>query len=621
MNTTLTTSFIFLFVHLYAAGIMAQTTSENTNSEQMAQQYFKDGNWEKALNLYESLSERFPGEADYRYHAGVTMVLLNKDMERALNHLHFAVLREVPVDVYYYLALAHFKRYEIKEAREQVQLFLEFGRKSDIRSLQARELAQKMANAELIYRFGYSLEGAGKEKITAEKLGLLGSLKNFGGRFGSVPQDLQDYVNTIDGFQGLCFYPDNLQPGDYMYFSAYSKLSSSNADIYRAEYMGNDAFNRPEKLPPSVNTPEDELFPVYHPKSQTLYFSSKGHFNSGGYDVFVSTNKGEPDNWSEVENKDFPLNSPANEYFLIPSDKSPYLLLASDRETSGDEIMLYQLNIPETNKLPEEYAEAKELRRQASITKKYLPAGTIFGSPVFSSAKKEEIPDRNSTRFVEDADYDRLLNEALKLQLRADSFIRVAREMRHTAAKIQDKETRYRLAREITQNEQEGKRIQELADVKYTEVRAMEEKQRKQSPPPITNKVRNQFISAPKVQQKEITVTSQAIDAFAIYRISPYSNTNPFISNIAFPQGVCYRIQLGAFSQKKSYDAFGGISPISTEKIKERSIIKYYAGLFSTYEKAQKALHQVQNEGYKDAFVVAYYNGQKISSNRAKTLE
>ncbi len=588
----------------------------------MAQQYFAEENWEKAFNLYQSLTERFPGEADYRYHAGIALVMLNKDLEQAINHLRFAVLREVPIDVYYYLALAHFKRYETKEAREQMQLFLEFGRKSDIRSLQARELAQKMANAELIYRFGYSLQGAGKEKITAEKLGLLGSIKNFGGRFRSVPQSLHDYINTINGFQGLCFYPDDLQPGDYLYFSAYSKLSSSNADIYRAEYTGNDAFKRPEKLPSTVNTSEDELFPVYHSKSQTLFFSSKGHFNSGGADVFTSTNKAGNGNWSEPENQDFPLNSPNNEYFLIPTDKSPYLLLASDRETSGDEIMLYLLPAPEAKTLPEEYTEARDLRRQSAITNKYLPAGSIFGSPVFISGKEEEIPQPKSTPFVEDADYDRLLNEALKLQLRADSFTRVAREMRHTAAKIQDKETRYRLAREITHNEEEGKKIQKLADVKYAQVRAMEEKQRKSSPPPITDKVRKQFTTPPEVPQESETVTtSQAVDAFAIYRISPYSDNNPFISNIAFPQGVCYRIQLGAFSQEKPYHAFGGISPISTEELKERGIIKYYAGLFSTYEKAQTALRQVQNQGYNDAFVVAYYNGQKISSNRAKTLE
>ena len=91
--------------------------------------------------------------------------------------------------------------------------------------------------------------------------------------------------------------------------------------------------------------------------------------------------------------------------------------------------------------------------------------------------------------------------------------------------------------------------------------------------------------------------------------------------DLALPGGVLYRIQLGVFRSVVEPDAFGGISPVSGEIVVDRGLIKYFAGAFSVYEDASTALARIRSTGYEDAFIVASYHGNVISTQKAKQLE
>ncbi len=101
----------------------------------------------------------------------------------------------------------------------------------------------------------------------------------------------------------------------------------------------------------------------------------------------------------------------------------------------------------------------------------------------------------------------------------------------------------------------------------------------------------------------------------------PYSNEKPFLKDIKLPEGIIYRIQLGAYSKPVRYDYFKGMQPISEEIGVKDKIIKYYVGLFNRYILADSSLKKITEYGFKEAFIVAYYNGNKIPVNRAKELE
>lgn len=73
-----------------------------------------------------------------------------------------------------------------------------------------------------------------------------------------------------------------------------------------------------------------------------------------------------------------------------------------------------------------------------------------------------------------------------------------------------------------------------------------------------------------------------------------------------------YRVQVGAFLNKVSKDEFHGLYPLTVEKNKS-IFTKYLVGRYFSHEAAIKAMNVIKkNTEYKDAFVVAYKNGNRM---------
>ncbi len=111
------------------------------------------------------------------------------------------------------------------------------------------------------------------------------------------------------------------------------------------------------------------------------------------------------------------------------------------------------------------------------------------------------------------------------------------------------------------------------------------------------------------------------INRFVILGASPYNSNNPIPVDVSLPDGSFYRIQLGAFGESIPYNTFGGISPITAETIEGKNLTRYYAGKFSRYKDAEEALTQVKSKGYKDAYIVGWYKGEKMSHERVYEFE
>jgi len=102
---------------------------------------------------------------------------------------------------------------------------------------------------------------------------------------------------------------------------------------------------------------------------------------------------------------------------------------------------------------------------------------------------------------------------------------------------------------------------------------------------------------------------------------SPYGQGKSFERDYSIPPGVFYRIQLAVYRKALPADHFGGLAPITTENIPERDLIRYFAGKFSHMEDAKTALVKVRALGYPDAFMIGYYDGVKVSFSKLKGLE
>lgn len=87
-------------------------------------------------------------------------------------------------------------------------------------------------------------------------------------------------------------------------------------DIFYANLISEGEFSTPVNLGAAINTAGDDVTPFY--KNGMLYFSSNGHTNIGGLDIFSSKWNGAE--WSTPENMGKGYNSSADDTYYVISD-------------------------------------------------------------------------------------------------------------------------------------------------------------------------------------------------------------------------------------------------------------------------------------------------------------
>ncbi|PHR42336.1 MAG: hypothetical protein COA32_17550, partial [Fluviicola sp.] len=98
-----------------------------------------------------------------------------------------------------------------------------------------------------------------------------------------------------------------------------------------------------------------------------------------------------------------------------------------------------------------------------------------------------------------------------------------------------------------------------------------------------------------------------------------YSDENPIPLTAEKPEGLVFRVQIGAFSKPVPNETFNDFSPVTGEEVRP-GLIRYMAGYFGGRGDATEARNQIRTMGYNDAFVVAYCDGERIPVYRAEQL-
>lgn len=126
--------------------------------------------------------------------------------------------------------------------------------------------------------------------------------------------------------------------GDKLYYAANLPDAIGGHDIYVSDILPDGTLGTPVNLGSSINTTEDEKYPALSVDERHLFFSSKGHKNLGGYDVFRSriSKKG----FSSSINLGNTINTPFDEiaYFLVGRNKG---YVSSNRESSKGSYDIY----------------------------------------------------------------------------------------------------------------------------------------------------------------------------------------------------------------------------------------------------------------------------------------
>ena len=138
----------------------------------------------------------------------------------------------------------------------------------------------------------------------------------------SQAEKLNRNINTKYWEPSCCISAD----GNTLYFSSNRKKGFGGLDIYKSELNEKGEWGPAINLGRSLNTPLMEDSPMILPDNITLYFSSQGHYNMGGYDLFYSVLVRDRI-WSEPINLGFPLNTSDDDMHIAPignGDKAYY---------------------------------------------------------------------------------------------------------------------------------------------------------------------------------------------------------------------------------------------------------------------------------------------------------
>ena len=138
-------------------------------------------------------------------------------------------------------------------------------------------------------------------------------------------------------------HPTLSSDGNTMYFVSDMTGTLGGSDIFMSQKV-NGEWQQPVNMGPKINTPYNEMFPVVW-KDTVLYFSSEGHYNFGGLDIFQSVNRA--NGWSNPTNAGYPLNTSYDDFGIAMNDSGTAGLFSSNRNvqnTTQDNIYNFTVN-------------------------------------------------------------------------------------------------------------------------------------------------------------------------------------------------------------------------------------------------------------------------------------
>jgi hypothetical protein len=104
--------------------------------------------------------------------------------------------------------------------------------------------------------------------------------------------------------------------GNQLIFASDRPGGFGGLDLYLSDKVNGD-WGPAVNLGPEINTQFNEDRPFLVNNGKTLFFSSQGHDNMGGYDIFKSDRQTN-NLWSKPKNLGYPINTPDDNFFFMP---------------------------------------------------------------------------------------------------------------------------------------------------------------------------------------------------------------------------------------------------------------------------------------------------------------
>ncbi len=171
--------------------------------------------------------------------------------------------------------------------------------------------------------------------------------------------------------------------GNTIYFTSNRSGGLGGMDIYTSTKLEDDSWGEPVNLGELVNTDLNEDSPFVTQDGKTLYFSSQGHRNMGGYDFFAINFS--DSGWGGPENLQYPLSTTDDDLFYYPYENNEKGYVQRIFEDGYGNWDIYLVEFPDTEEMEEELTEqiTEDVEEEAELQKPVTEKIVIELKPMF----------------------------------------------------------------------------------------------------------------------------------------------------------------------------------------------------------------------------------------------
>ncbi len=425
-----------------------------------------------------------------------------------------------------------------------------------------------------------------------------------------LPNQLDTAV--VSGLSRAVYVPEG---SGRIYYTAEDEDGVRN--IYMTEYQ-DTIWTCPALLNEQMTSFSDEIYPMLSSDGRTMYFSSRGLYGVGGFDIYMSEWSERDNDWSVHVNMGFPYSSPADDFLFMNTEDGLHTIFASNRDCGQDSVHVYVLefdNMP----IRREVGSPADLAEIARLDPVDL-SETLGGTDVEASMPENVDTKRYMGQMVE----VRALRDSL-------SIYNVALdEDRNRFALSNDYAEREKLTDDILRNEARILYLQEALD------KAVETLQKVEmeflfsgviiDPDQMMEEADREIVG----EATRYTFTKMSLgDTLSLNIREPekafdYSfmilEEGQFAQDNTIPEGIVYQIQMFTSGQKADVGSLKGLSPVFERQTATGRHI-YSVGLFNTYNDVLSKLNAVKRLGFRNAFIVAFIDGEEVFVAEARTEE
>ncbi len=158
----------------------------------------------------------------------------------------------------------------------------------------------------------------------------------------SSPRSLGENVNSEFSEKSLSISPD----GTTIFFSSDRPGGQGELDIYVSVRDQGGDWGPAVNLGSNINTEFDEDSPFIDYDNKTLYFSSRGGKGMGGYDIFKAEYDSASNNWMDIVNLGYPMNTPDDDIYFVGTKEGKKGYFASVRDDGMGYTDIYMVTVP-----------------------------------------------------------------------------------------------------------------------------------------------------------------------------------------------------------------------------------------------------------------------------------